>query len=60
MRMEYVNKWPISVTLGMGTFTTHYLDIYNIFPGRTLTRCGVLEYDYLFQFSPSSVFRQEA
>jgi hypothetical protein len=60
--LEYFNKWPISVTSGMGTSTTRCLDIriYNILPKRNLTRCGVLEYDYLLQFSPSSVFGQEA
>ena len=61
MRLEYVNKWPISVTSGMATSTIRYLYIYiYILQKRDLTRCGVLEYDYLFQFSPPSVFRQEA
>jgi len=44
----------------MGTSTARCLNIHNISPKRNLTRCGVLEYDYLFQFSPSSVFGQKA
>lgn len=67
IRLQYVNKFPVSdvkrkylhdmVLRQMGS---RIFSCINVLLERNLTHCRVLEYDYLLQFPPANVFRQEA